>query len=196
MSLLAATATAALALAGTPAAAHSPSDSLDMSSVPPRLRLLSRQDFTPTAPEDITKPWDGPMRDLNYRGYKFSVPVTPPRNPNTTDGVSCSWQGCDDNYYLYGCWEYPKKAVISFDDGPRLVLLSESCRRNPDFFSFFNLDSQYTSELLDILKEQKMTAVFCYLGMQMEKYPEVVRRTLAEGHELCIHRSVAFLPYR
>lgn len=163
----------------------------DPSVIPPRLRLLTRQGFTPTAPEEITKPWDGPKYTLNYRGYNFSVPVLAPRNPNTTDGVSCSWQGCDDNYYLYGCWDYPKKAVVSFDDGPRLVLWVDLWTSQPmsDVLIFlFQRFSQYTGELLDILKKQNMTAVMCYLGMQMEKYPDMVKRTVNEGHELCIHR--------
>lgn len=60
-----------------------------------------------------------------------------------------------------------KKAVaLTFDDGPY---------------------SPYTEELLDILKEYQVPATFFVVGQNAEKYPEVVRRIVNEGHQLGNH---------
>lgn len=58
-----------------------------------------------------------------------------------------------------------KKVVLTFDDGP----------------------SEYTSAFLDLLEKYKVKAVFFCIGEQVEKYPEVVRRMVAEGHVVGNH---------
>ena len=55
---------------------------------------------------------------------------------------------------------------ISFDDGP---------------------DPQWTPKILDILKEAEVKASFFLVGSNIESHPEIVRRILAEGHEIGIH---------
>lgn len=55
---------------------------------------------------------------------------------------------------------------ITFDDGP---------------------SPQYTPKILDILKEKKVKATFFLTGKHVEKYPDVARRILAEGHEIGNH---------
>ncbi|MEU0036566.1 polysaccharide deacetylase family protein [Streptomyces sp. NPDC006333] len=48
--------------------------------------------------------------------------------------------------------------------------------------------SEHSAELLDILKEKKVPATFFLLGKRhIEKYPELVRRMAAEGHEVASH---------
>nr|BFE76114.1 hypothetical protein GCM10020092_094150 [Actinoplanes digitatis] len=58
-----------------------------------------------------------------------------------------------------------KRLALTFDDGP----------------------SPYTAQVLDLLAEQQVKATFCMVGEEVEKYPELVRRMVAEGHRLCNH---------
>jgi peptidoglycan/xylan/chitin deacetylase (PgdA/CDA1 family) len=44
-----------------------------------------------------------------------------------------------------------------------------------------------TPRLLDILRDKKVTATFFVIGERAERYPEVVRRTCAEGHLVANH---------
>ena len=59
-----------------------------------------------------------------------------------------------------------KVVALTFDDGPY---------------------PPYTEEILDILKEYKVTATFFVLGKNAEKFPELVRREVAEGHQIGNH---------
>jgi len=59
-----------------------------------------------------------------------------------------------------------KEVVLTFDDGPH---------------------PEYTSELLDILKSKKIKATFFVIGENAERYPEIIKRIVAEGHTLGIH---------
>lgn len=59
-----------------------------------------------------------------------------------------------------------KKVALTFDDGP---------------------DSKYTPKILDILKENKVKATFFLVGKNAEKYPDIVKRIVKEGHTLGNH---------
>lgn len=60
-----------------------------------------------------------------------------------------------------------KDAVaITFDDGP---------------------DPKWTPKILDILKAKGVSATFFMVGANMEKYPDLVRRIVREGHTVGIH---------
>jgi len=56
--------------------------------------------------------------------------------------------------------------ALTFDDGPN----------PPD-----------TVVLLDLLARERVTAVFCLVGVQVEAHPDVVRRIVADGHVLANH---------
>jgi peptidoglycan/xylan/chitin deacetylase (PgdA/CDA1 family) len=56
--------------------------------------------------------------------------------------------------------------AISFDDGPHPEL---------------------TPKLLDILKARNIRATFYVIGRNVEAYPEIARRIVAEGHEIANH---------
>ncbi len=56
--------------------------------------------------------------------------------------------------------------VLTFDDGP---------------------DPRWTPAILDILKSRGLKAVFFVLGSQAERHPEIVKRIIAEGHEIGNH---------
>ena len=59
-----------------------------------------------------------------------------------------------------------RSIYLTFDDGPR---------------------HGHTSRLLDVLAANDAKASFFLLGEQVEKYPDIVRRMVAEGHQLGNH---------
>jgi|GEM_PF-1156454 len=59
-----------------------------------------------------------------------------------------------------------KHIALTFDDGP---------------------DLKYTPQVLDILKEKNVKATFFIVGIQINKYPEVVQRMVDEGHLIANH---------
>jgi peptidoglycan-N-acetylglucosamine deacetylase len=59
-----------------------------------------------------------------------------------------------------------KWVALSFDDGP---------------------NEPYTSQILDILKENKVPATFFLVGKNVGRYPDVVRRIQEEGHLIGNH---------
>jgi peptidoglycan/xylan/chitin deacetylase (PgdA/CDA1 family) len=59
-----------------------------------------------------------------------------------------------------------KVVALSFDDGP---------------------DEKWTPKILDILKEQNVKATFFLVGTQVKKHPDMVKRILAEGHDISNH---------
>ena len=60
----------------------------------------------------------------------------------------------------------PRTMYLTFDDGP-----SEEC----------------TDKVLDVLKEKDVKATFFVIGEYVEKYPEVAKRIVEEGHTIGIH---------
>ncbi|MFY9174641.1 MAG: polysaccharide deacetylase family protein [Peptococcia bacterium] len=54
-----------------------------------------------------------------------------------------------------------KRVALTFDDGP---------------------DSVYTPQMLDVLKEHEVKATFFYIGNRAQLFPEVIQRTVQEGH--------------
>ncbi|KPH97903.1 polysaccharide deacetylase [Actinobacteria bacterium OK074] len=58
------------------------------------------------------------------------------------------------------------RLVLTFDDGP---------------------DPKWTPEVLDVLKKYHAHAVFFITGTMASQYPELVRRIVAEGHEVGVH---------
>ncbi|MGX7676562.1 bifunctional polysaccharide deacetylase/glycosyltransferase family 2 protein [Plantactinospora sp. DSM 117369] len=67
--------------------------------------------------------------------------------------------------------------ALTFDDGP---------------------DPRWTPEILDVLRRHRAHATFFVVGARVNEHPELVRRILAEGHELgshtFTHPDVAALP--
>ena len=58
-----------------------------------------------------------------------------------------------------------KRLALTFDDGP----------------------SEYTGQILDLLAEHHIRAVFCMVGEEVRKNPEMSRRVVGQGHKLCNH---------
>ncbi|MFE0647242.1 polysaccharide deacetylase family protein [Streptomyces sp. NPDC059534] len=50
-------------------------------------------------------------------------------------------------------------------------------------------DPRWTPQMLDILKQNGVKAVFCMIGPQARQHPDLVKRVVAEGHRLCDHTT-------
>jgi peptidoglycan/xylan/chitin deacetylase (PgdA/CDA1 family) len=61
---------------------------------------------------------------------------------------------------------FPGKIALTFDDGP---------------------DPNITPQILDILKENNIKAAFFVSGKHADKYPEIIKRTVREGHTVGNH---------
>lgn len=59
-----------------------------------------------------------------------------------------------------------KVIALTFDDGPH---------------------PSYTSQILDLLKEYNAKGTFFVVGNKIELYPEILKREVAEGHEIANH---------
>ncbi len=62
--------------------------------------------------------------------------------------------------------EDSKKIALTFDDGP---------------------DAKYTDLILDILNQKNIHATFFTIGLSADKYPRIIKRINAEGHEIGSH---------
>lgn len=74
-------------------------------------------------------------------------------------------QNIVDLVYWHGDMSQPKIA-LTFDDGP---------------------NGPYTSEILDILKTHNVKATFFVIGKNVERYPDIARRIIKEGHVIGNH---------
>ncbi|KIH99471.1 xylanase [Streptomonospora alba] len=59
-----------------------------------------------------------------------------------------------------------RAVALTFDDGP---------------------DPRNTPQLLDVLREHRVKAVFCLWGEHVREHPDIVRDIAADGHTLCNH---------
>ena len=67
------------------------------------------------------------------------------------------------------------------------VIMDQHMRENLCALTFDDGPSPHTPQLLDMLSEYGIPATFFLLGKQAERYPDTVRRILAEGHEVGNH---------
>lgn len=59
-----------------------------------------------------------------------------------------------------------KYVALTFDDGP---------------------SPEYTPQVLKTLKDNGIHAVFCLVGLQVKKYPELVKQIVEDGHKIADH---------
>ncbi|MFF0558101.1 polysaccharide deacetylase family protein [Streptomyces sp. NPDC004266] len=48
-------------------------------------------------------------------------------------------------------------------------------------------DPRWTPQMLDILEDNGVKAVFCMVGPMAKQHPDIVKRIVVEGHRLCDH---------
>ncbi len=72
----------------------------------------------------------------------------------------------DKNYKAIATEESEKPIALTFDDGPW---------------------EKSTSQVLDVLKKNKIKATFFVVGRQVERYPQLLKQIVADGHALGNH---------
>lgn len=82
---------------------------------------------------------------------------------------------------------YPKAIYVSIDTNQ--AVFSKGTKKQKVIALVFHdgPHPKYTIEILDILKEYDIKATFFVLGMHAEKYPEIIKRQVEEGHEIGNH---------
>jgi len=98
-----------------------------------------------------------------YRTPRVQGPV--PRNPDMTLGSDFSKGSGISFSRVMVSGNY---IAMTFDDGPH---------------------PQNTPRLLDMLRARNIKATFYVIGRSVDLYPQVVRRTVAEGHEIGNHSN-------
>jgi peptidoglycan/xylan/chitin deacetylase (PgdA/CDA1 family) len=79
----------------------------------------------------------------------------------------------------------PPAHAFQVADG--LTLLRQDMTANYCALTFDDGPSRYTSTLLDVLAERHVVATFFVLGHNANRRPDLVKRMLAEGHEVASH---------
>ena len=115
-------------------------------------------------PKGLANPAAAPIRTTSNTGYRTPPVQGPvPRNPDNSLGSDFSkGSGISFSRVLVS----GNYIAMTFDDGPH---------------------PQNTTRLLDILRARNIKATFYVIGRSVELYPQVVRRTVAEGHEIGNH---------
>ena len=86
-----------------------------------------------------------------------------PADPSLTAGRPALRPATEPDYYVQGG---PMALALTFDDGPSPV---------------------YTGQVLAILRRHGVTATFFMIGANVQKYPDVLRQVLADGHRVGNH---------
>ena len=128
-----------------------------------RAFLLASAAFTsctaaaPLRPDDLVKT----PANTEYRTPSYTGPV--PRNPDMPYG-----------------WDFPSNAGITFTRVPvagKFIAITFDDGPHP----------QNTPRLLDILRARNIRATFYVIGRSVDLHPQIVRRAVAEGHEIGNH---------
>ncbi|MBE7021955.1 MAG: polysaccharide deacetylase [Ruminococcaceae bacterium] len=109
--------------------------------------------------------YDDSILGSAYLSLDMPVPTATPR-PTPPPGYSERTSAYPAELVsIYNQYEV-KTAYLTFDDGPT---------------------ANITPQILDVLKEKGVQATFFTLGINVEKNPELARRTVSEGHVLANH---------
>ncbi|HVZ15906.1 MAG TPA: polysaccharide deacetylase family protein, partial [Terriglobales bacterium] len=128
----------------------------------------------PDAPQKLQELLPGQDVDMEGQGEILHIASSPQKGKRsvTVDSSSNLVTGqkivsFPSPYVLdeYGSRD-PKKISITFDDGP---------------------DPDWTPKILDVLKEKNVKGTFFVIGMEAEKYPNLLQRYYDEGHEIGNH---------
>ena len=112
---------------------------------------------------DLTHMLSGPygtmlMADLGARTIKV----------DSSNGLiaAANYQSIPSSYVIRRTGWQPGKVVLTFDDGP---------------------DEKWTPQILDILKREHVPASFFIIGQNGQANPNLVKRIVAEGHDIGNH---------
>ena len=117
----------------------------------------------------------GTSQDIDFEGYGEilhvrEVPATGKRafdiDHDTGQIVDETYQAVPTPFVIERTGATPGKLALTFDDGP---------------------DPDWTPKILDILKQKNVRASFFIIGENAQANPDLVRRILAEGHDVGNH---------
>lgn len=78
-------------------------------------------------------------------------------------------------------------SLHAFEVADGMALLRQTMPANYCALTFDDGPGPYTAQLLDVLAQRGVVATFFVLGQQAERRPALVKRMLAEGHEVAGH---------
>ncbi|EJL30215.1 glycosyl transferase [Caulobacter sp. AP07] len=87
-------------------------------------------------------------------------------DPDTGLIADQSYDAIPSSYVIERYGQKPGLVALTFDDGP---------------------DARWTPKILDILKEKRAPATFFVIGENMQTRPDLVKRAVAEGHDVGSH---------
>lgn len=115
-------------------------------------------------PLKTKNPGAAPVKTTSNSGYRTPPVQGPvPRNPDMSLGSDFSK---DVGVTFTRVLVSGNYIAMTFDDGPH---------------------PQHTPRLLDMLRARNIKATFYVIGRSVDLYPQIVRRTVAEGHEIGNH---------
>ncbi len=84
----------------------------------------------------------------------------------TGDIVDQTYTTIPTSFVIQRTGDVPHKLALTFDDGP---------------------DPDWTAKILDVLKQKNVRASFFVIGENVEAHPDLLKRILAEGHDVGNH---------
>src|SRR3974377_2023170 len=136
----------------------------------PSIWSVLGRSYGTVAPHDLSEIGTGEDIDFEGEGEILRVAERPLQGARTFDIDSGTAQIIDAPYrkkpptfILQRTGNKTRKLALSFDDGP---------------------DPDWTPAILDILKAKGVHASFFVIGENAKAYPDLVRRILAEGHDV------------
>jgi polysaccharide deacetylase family sporulation protein PdaB len=140
-----------------PALVTPPSPPAIQEREPPKLKLNAGPIQAPNAPQEPPK--------KTKRAPKPSVPVQQNRVVHNHLSLAELRLKYSDSFKVRGSTN-EKKAALTFDDGP---------------------DLQFTPQILDVLKKNRVKATFFVVGFLAEAHPDLIERMVKEGHVIGNH---------
>ena len=85
---------------------------------------------------------------------------------------------------LYGLFQISKSRTFQFFGG---LIYRVNTNNKVVALTFDDAPSEYTDQVLTILKEKNIKATFYAIGQNIEKFPSHVKEIVYQGHELGNH---------
>lgn len=119
---------------------------------------------TPGGEDDMSSKGETPGGgdDIGSKGGKPQGGQSSPNKPTSSVELDKATSPVVD----YAAPPSAKLVALTFDDGP---------------------DKNYTMDVLDILREYKLKATFFTVGIQVKKYPEIMKHIAQDGHAIGNH---------
>jgi peptidoglycan/xylan/chitin deacetylase (PgdA/CDA1 family) len=151
---------------------------ISTAAAPAKAQFPPRPDVTPAPlqgamPTIVTSSTESEPASLETPGaaispeYSYPAPARPPLAAGDTNAGQTLFAPNTKGQHVYNKVQVDAPYVaLTFDDGPHPTL---------------------TPKLLDLLKARNVKATFYVIGKNVLQYPEIVKRMVAEGHEVANH---------